>query len=280
MRFSTAPALVLILAALASAARSDVVTTTTFESAAIPSNPGYLNNSDPVGNTNPGFNVDGNVFSNDFDTTYGTWSGWTLSKKVDVVDPRTADYTYQYSTIAGGGADGSANFAVAYNSAFGAAPYINVAAGRSVVSMDVTNTTYAYLSMKNGDAYAKKFDSGDFFTLHVAGFDGANGAGAKVGQVDFNLADFLNGKNTIVNTWQTVDLTSLGGARSLSFTFSSSDNGDFGMNTPAYVAVDNIRTSAPSDSAAVPEPASLATAAVGLAAVAFAARRGRKRASA
>lgn len=272
MRFSTAPALALILAATASAARADVVTTSTFESTAIPSNPGYLNNSDPVGNTNPGFNVDGNVFNNSYDTTWGTWSGWALSNKVDVVDPKAADYTYQYSTIAGGGADGSSNFAVAFGGA-----YINVAAGQSVVSMDVTNTTYDFLSMSNGDQFAKKFDAGDFFTLHVTGFDGLNGAGAAIGQVDFNLADFLGGSSLIVSTWQTVDLTSLGAARSLSFSFTSSDNGDYGMNTPAYVAVDDFRTSAPSDPAAVPEPASLATAAIGLFAVAVAARRGRKR---
>ena len=68
-----------------------------------------------------------------------------------------------------------------------------------------------------------------------------------------------------------------GAARSLSFSFSSSDNGVYGMNTPAFVAVDDFRTSAPSAPAAVPEPASLATAAVGFAAVAIAARRGRSR---
>ena len=171
---------------------------------AIPSNPGYINNSDPVGNTNPGFNIDGNVFNNSYDTTWGSWSGWALSNKVDVVDPNAADDIYQYSAIAGGGAGGSSNYAVAFGGA-----YVNVAAGRSVVSMDVTNTTYDFLSMSNGDQFAKKFGAGDFFTLHVTGYDGLNGAGAAIGQVDFNLADFLGGNSLIVNTWETVDLTSL-----------------------------------------------------------------------
>ena len=272
MRFSTVPALALLLATAASAARADLVTTTTFESVAIPSNPGYLNNSDPVGATNPGFNIDGNVFNNSFDARWGTWSGWALSNRIDVVDPKAPDYTYQYSAIPGGGAGGSTNYAVAFGGA-----YINVAAGRSVVSMDVTNTTYDFLSMSNGDQFAKKFDAGDFFTLHVTGYAGLDGAGAAIGQVDFNLADFRAGKGLVVSTWQTVDLASLAAARSLSFSFTSSDNGDYGMNTPAYVAVDDFRTSAPSAPAAVPEPASLATAALGLAAVAIAARRGRDR---
>lgn len=267
MRIPTAPTLALILAAAVAPAGADVVTTTTFEAVPIPAT-GYLNDSDP------GLVVDGNLFSNSYsvDPKYGAfWSGWAFSDKTDAT---TAGFGNQYSAITGEGADGSANYAVLFGGG-----YVNVAAGRSVVSMDVTNTTYAYLSMKNGDpyAYSKKFGPGDFFTLHVKGFDGQNGGGGSVGEVDFNLADFLNGKSTLVNTWQTIDLTSLAAARSLVFSFTSSDNGDFGMNTPAYAAVDDFRTAASTGPAAVPEPTSLAMAAAGLAFVALASRRGRGR---
>jgi hypothetical protein len=69
-----------------------------------------------------------------------------------------------------------------------------------------------------------------------------------------------------LNTWATVDLTTLPAAtRKLKFTLSSSDVGGFGMNTPAYFAVDNIST--------VPEPAAAAFLLVG--AIGFAARRKR-----
>jgi Domain of unknown function (DUF4465)/PEP-CTERM motif len=258
MRFATAPALVLALTT--AAAHGDVITTTTFESVALPAS-GYINNAPP------GFTLDGNFFNNNYNSTWKTWSGWAISNKTDL----TPGYTNQYSAITGGGAGGSANYAVA----FSGGAYINVAAGQSVYSLDVTNTTYAYFSMKNGDQFAKKFGAGDYFTLSIVGHDGLNGSGASTGQVDFLLANFLGSNHYIVNTWNTVDLTSLGAARSLTFTLSSSDNGDWGMNTPAYFAVDNFRTFVAS-SAAVPEPASLAMAAVGLTAVVGLSRRRRK----
>jgi hypothetical protein len=272
MRYATALALLL---ATSSAARADVVvTTTTFESVSVPSNPGYIGNSDPVGNTNPGFTIDGNNFSNEYNATWGVWSGFAVSNKVDMVNPALPDYTYQYSTIAGGGAGGSSNFALSFGDS-----YVNVADGRSVLSMDVTNTTYAYLSMANGDQFSKKFGAGDFFKLTITGHAGLNGSGAPTGKVDFYLANFLGSNSYIVNTWQTVDLTGLGSARSLTFGLSSSDNGDFGMNTPAYFAMDDFRTFVVT-SAVVPEPAGLCMAAVGFAAVSVLARRDRGRAAA
>jgi len=271
MRYATALALLL---ATSSAAQADVVvTTTTFESMSIPSNPGYIANSDPVNNSNPGFTFDGNHFNNEFNTTWGTWSGWAISDKVDVVDPKAPDYTYQYSTIAGGGAGGSSNFALSFGGS-----YVNVAGGQSVLSMNVANTTYAYLSMSNGDQFAKKFGAGDFFKLTITGHDGLDGSGASTGQVDYYLANFLGSNAYIVNTWETVDLTSLGTARSLSFGLSSSDNGDFGMNTPAYFALDDFRTFV--TTSAVPEPAGLSLAAFGFAAVAIVTRRARNRTAA
>jgi hypothetical protein len=260
MRITTVSAFALVLtASFASAARADVVTTT-FESVSLPA-VGYINNAPP------GFTIDGNFFNNRFDTTWQTWSGWTISNKVDTVDPAKPDYTYQYSAITGGGADGSSNYAVA----FSGDSYINIADGRKALSLDVTNTTYDYLSMLNGDQFSKKFGAGDYFTLSIVGHDGLDGAGDSTGEVDFNLADFLGGNHTIVNTWNTIDLTSLGAARSLTFTLSSSDNGDFGMNTPAYFAIDDFRTFA-ADPAVAPEPASLALALIGLAAVLIRAR--------
>jgi len=57
---------------------------------------------------------------------------------------------------------------------------------------------------------------------------------------------------SILNTWQSVDLSSLSAAKTLTFSLTSSDNGAYGMNTPAYFAMDNLTLSA------VPEPSTLA----------------------
>ena len=71
------------------------------------------------------------------------------------------------------------------------------------------------------------------------------------GEVEFYLADYRfadNGEDYIVDTWEYIDLSSLGAVKSLEFGLSSSDVGDFGMNTPAYFALDTV----------VPEPSSMA----------------------
>jgi len=62
----------------------------------------------------------------------------------------------------------------------------------------------------------------------------------------FYLADFQDANNDndyIINTWTSVDLFSLGLLDSLSFELTSSDNGAYGMNTPAYFCMDDITLS-------------------------------------
>ena len=57
------------------------------------------------------------------------------------------------------------------------------------------------------------------------------------------LADFTAEaaeEDYILDAWTWVDLSSLGEVSGLQFTLSSSDNGEYGMNTPAYFAIDDI----------------------------------------
>ena len=73
---------------------------------------------------------------------------------------------------------------------------------------------------------------------------GYNAAGDSVKSVDFYLADYRFDNNSldyIVDKWTTVDLTLLGKINKLTFRFSSSDNGNWGMNTPSYVCLDNLK---------------------------------------
>ena len=49
-----------------------------------------------------------------------------------------------------------------------------------------------------------------------------------------------NAQDYIVDDWTWVDLTGLGPIVGLEFTMSSSDVGEFGMNTPSYFAMDNV----------------------------------------
>jgi hypothetical protein len=230
----------------------------TFEDLGLPVG-SFNNTAGPSGH----FVSGGSAFSNSYSPDFGgIWHGWAISSMTDTTTP---GFTNQYSAITGSGANGSQTYAVAFPfDELGAvspthpdASHVNLAAGTSPASVKVTNTTFAYLSMLNGDSFAKKFGPGDFFQLTISGYDSLGGTGTKVGEVDFYLANFLGSNSYIVNTWQTVDLTSLKGAKSLRFGLESSDNDpNFGMNTPAYFAADDLRVTSP-------EPASLVLLGVG-----------------
>jgi hypothetical protein len=112
-----------------------------------------------------------------------------------------------------------------------------------VQSVYVTNSTYAALSMRDGDSFSKQFggdggDEPDWFKLSVYGTDA--GGSLLPQSVEFYLADYRFDADYIIDAWTLVDLSSLAGAKRLHFNLSSSDVGEFGMNTPATFAIDDI----------------------------------------
>ena len=61
------------------------------------------------------------------------------------------------------------------------------------------------------------------------------------GTKDYYLADLRDeAKAYIINDWRYVDLSGLGKVKTIGFEMSSSDTGDWGMNTPAYFCFDNF----------------------------------------
>lgn len=212
----------------------------------------YWNGSDMSG----GFTTGGVFFPNSYNPSWMSWEGWAYSNQTDNVTP---GWMNQYSAITGGGVGGSANYGVAYLSDWADDALRRVSVGFAngapgVHGFYVTNTTYAYYSMLNGDSFAKKFGgpSGtdpDYFRLVITGLDAAYNPIA-TSPVTFYLADFRSAdpaQDYIVNDWRFVDVGSLvsGGAAYLSFSLESSDVGPWGTNTPLYFAVDQV-----------PEPAS------------------------
>ncbi|MCO5260106.1 MAG: DUF4465 domain-containing protein [Crocinitomicaceae bacterium] len=220
--------------------------TLTFESYDLGTND-YYNGADGAGNI-----VIGNyTLSNNYNTTYGYMeSGFAISKVQDIT---TAGYTNQYASYANGGANGSTKYAVSFSGE------ITFSTPRKVKSLMATNTTYAALSMKDGDTYAKQFGSpndangnpdgtngNDWFKLQIIPLDETDNL---VGDtVEFYLADFRfsnDADDYIVNTWKKIEMNDIV-AKKLTFKLSSSDVGTYGMNTPAYFALDNLVT-APND---------------------------------
>lgn len=199
----------------------------------------YWNGSDEVGK----FQSHDMIFENNFNTSYGSWDGFVYSAKNDVVQ---SDYTNQYSVF--DASNGMNKFAL-YYPPFGSDAYAKFSndSAYSVKSVSICNSTYTALTMKIGDpSFAKKFggltgNDPDWFKMTIIGY---NSLGDSIHSIDYYLADYRfsdNSKDYIIDKWTTVDLTSLGKINKLTFRFSSSDNGDWGMNTPAYVCLDNFK---------------------------------------
>ncbi len=207
-------------------------------------------NGGPVTN-NTGFSSASVLFSNDFDDTYGSWSGFAVSNTTDTTTP---GFGNQYSAFTGGGL-GDANYGVAYGSSYGAPTVLTFASESAPQSVRLTNTTYAARDMLNGTpSVSKKFggvsgDDPDYLSVTLTGRNSAN---AITGSVEFFLADYRavdNAFDYLINTWTLVDLTPLGGnVKTVTLTFESSDVGIYGINTPTYVALDALT--------AIPEPSS------------------------
>lgn len=194
----------------------------------------------------------GATFSMLEDLSFGYyWEGFTYS---DVNDASTGGYVNQYA-VYGDGLDRSSSGAYAVGFVGYYQPTAISFEGASAVDgFYLNNTAYAALDMITGSGFTKAFSTNDWFKLSIEGLNGA----ASQGSVDVYLSDFTgytdgDDKNDYMLTdWTWVDLSGLGSnVTSLAFTLSSSDNGDFGMNTPAYFAIDELSYEA------VPEPSTL-----------------------
>ncbi len=185
-----------------------------------------------------------NTFGIDADYFYEYWNGFAYSNQSVVVngsDP--GRFSDQYQSFPGTGTGGSSNYAIAYA---GSAAVI-FSAPSTIDGFMIANTAYSALTMRNGDEYmftSPLADEGWFRTTATGKLGGLT-----TGSVDFYLAD-LQGMTPpgILSTWAWFDLSSLGAVDRIEFTFDGSDRGDYGLNTPAYFAMDNLTVSP------VPEP--------------------------
>ncbi len=204
------------------------------------------------GNDHSGGFASGSVyFNNSYDDSFGGYwaTGFAYSS---VVDSSTSGFGNMYAAKAASGYNNSLVYAVAQQGAIckiiTPQPELTTVQG-----FYVTNGTYAYNTMRDGDSFSRKFGdttgthSGlpqgafpDFFKLTVKGYFGGQ---LLPDSVEFYLADYrfaIDSLDYIVKTWEWVDCSSLGAVDSLTFLLASSDMGSFGMNTPAFFCIDNL----------------------------------------
>ena len=139
----------------------------------------------------------------------------------------------------GVGNNKSDNFAVVYDGgAWGTNPAaLTMKDGepRVILSAYITNTTYTLNSLVNGDGSNPPMAQDGFFKIVATGYVGDE----VTGSAEFFLA---KGEYNFVTDWIKWDLSKLGAVDKVVFSLVASEDqyGTYGLNTPAYFAIDDI----------------------------------------
>lgn len=232
-------ALCFMIGAAIPAGATDLIPAT-MDDAEIPAS-GYLApEGDPSVLESGSFRFNGAFFTMD---GFSWWNGYAFAN-IPGNDYQSLDD--QYMSAPGGGCNSPA-YAVAFPEAY------SIEFSEAVVpGMNITNTAYTYMAMTVGDAYARKFEAGDYFKLIITGHH----ADGTESTLDYYLADLRSDNESeryIVGWWDWVDLTSLGAITSLTFAFESTDMSYGYPNTPTYFCLDNLGAESSAIAAIEPE---------------------------
>jgi len=208
----------------------------------------YYNGSAYVDQGGQAFQSGPVTFNNYFSNMFGDyWENFAYSNTTNTTTPGEGN---QYSAFTGIGSRESSNYAVGFDG--GSSAVLVLPEGVNPVSVQLTNTTYAALAIKNGYGVANAFggtrgNTPDWFLVTITGRDASGQPIPGMPTVPFYLADYRFGDNSqdyIVDAWKNVNLTSLAGARELAFSVTSSDVSIFDgvsyPNTPTYFALDDL----------------------------------------
>lgn len=152
----------------------------------------------------------------------------------------------------GAGAAGSNTFGIvygyedSYNTQWMSKPYFTFSSPKTVVSMFVCNSSYVYGVIKNGNKFGTQGSADSlekakgWFKITATGYD-KNGKAVKT--VEKYICDYRDSANPqipVSTTWQEWAL-GLEGVVKVEFNFEGSDvDPQYGLNTPAYICIDNI----------------------------------------
>ena len=208
---------------------------------------------------NPGqniHNVSVSVAAATFLNTYTDWGGgfesWGGFAFSTVSNTTDGSYLNQYAAARAH----SNAYAVGYDGGWDPPPEIAFDLPAAPKSARVNNTTYAALSIRNGNPPARAFAEGDTFVLTLTA---RNVEGTVVATTNHYLADF-RGTNFIQTNWFELDLSWMPPeVVSLVGTLETTDVGDWGANTPTYFALADFTYaySAGADGIAATNPAIL-----------------------
>ena len=185
-----------------------------------------------------GYQNDHLEFEYFYNEEYAYWGGFAQSRVKDA-DAANGLFANQYAVFNDAAASGD-NFLIYYYDSYNEPCDIVVKQqGVSLRDVMLNLTTYTYASITNEaiNDFARIFVDGDYLKVVFTGMRGNEATGV----VECYVVDYRDGKREMTTEWTNFSLANLGeGYDRVSVTIETTDVGEWGANTPLYIAMDNL----------------------------------------
>lgn len=172
-----------------------------------------------------------------YNEEFAYWGGFMQSKVKDT-DPANGLFANQYAVYNSAAASGD-TFLLYYYDAYNEPCDIVLKESVALQNIKLNLTTYTYASITNEDinTFARAFDEGDYLKVVFTGMSGNEVTGV----VECFVVDYRDGKRYVATNWDGFSLTGLnGGYDRVRVTIETTDVGEWGANTPLYIAMDDL----------------------------------------
>lgn len=172
-----------------------------------------------------------------YNEEFAYWGGFMQSKVKDT-DPANGLFANQYAVYNSAAASGD-TFLLYYYDAYNEPCDIVLKESVALQNIKLNLTTYTYASITNEDinTFARAFDDGDYLKVVFTGMSGSEVTGV----VECFVVDYRDGKRFVATNWDGFSLTGLnGGYDRVRVTIETTDVGEWGANTPLYIAMDDL----------------------------------------
>ena len=181
-----------------------------------------------------GENVGCEQFYND---EYNYWGGFALSKVYDR-DAANGKYENQYAVYNTEAASGDNFLLYYYDSYSDPCDMVFIKQSALLHSVKLNLTTYVYASITDEaiNDFARKFEDGDYLKVVFSALDKLEKPTGE--SVECYVVDYRDGKRFVADNWNEFSLGFT--ADRVRITIETSDVGEYGANTPLYIAIDDL----------------------------------------
>lgn len=184
-----------------------------------------------------GYENDTFKFEYFYNEEYAYWGGFVQSKVKDT-NPANGVFTNQYAVYNSAAASGE-SFMLYYYDAYNEPCDIVLKeeVRLSDVKLNLTTYTYASITDEAINDFARIFDEGDYLKVVFTSMKGSEVKGVD----ECYVVDFRDGKREMATNWNEYVFSNLGeGYNRVRVTIETTDVGEWGANTPLYIAMDDL----------------------------------------